>query len=174
MVSKLLPSVLHIHIRLGLRLSLEGDVLKVLLKKITKDRDEQVIVECYEVNDDVKSIVRFIKSTDTVLAGYLEEKVCQIALQDIFFVEAVDNKVFAYTSKKVYELKCKLYEFEEMNVSKRFFRCSKSFVINLMKIDHVRPILNGRFSAALFNGEEVIISRQYVPELKKRLLGESV
>jgi DNA-binding LytR/AlgR family response regulator len=42
-----------------------------------------------------------------------------------------------------------------------------------MKIDHVRPAFNGRFSATLFSGEEVIISRQYVPELKKRLLGES-
>lgn len=159
--------------RIGLRLNLEGDALKVLLRKITKDKDEQVIVECYEVNDDVKSIVRFIKSTDATLAGYLEDRVCQIALQDIFFVEAVDNKVFACTAKKVYELKCKLYEFEEMYVSKRFFRCSKSFVINLMKVDHVRPILNGRFSATLFNGEDVIISRQYVKELKKRLLGES-
>ncbi len=147
--------------------------MKVLLRKITKDKDEQAIVECHEVSDDVKSIVRFIKSTDTMLAGYLEEKMCQIALQDILFVEAVDNKVFAYTAKKVYELKCKLYEFEEMYVTKRFFRCSKSFVINLMKVDHVRPILNGRFSATMFNGEDVIISRQYVKELKKRLLGES-
>jgi DNA-binding LytR/AlgR family response regulator len=152
---------------------LEGDALKVLLRKITKDRDEQVIVECYEVSDDVKSIVRFIKSTDTILAGYVEDKVCQIALQDVFFVEAVDNKVFAYTAKKVYELKCKLYEFEEMYVSKRFFRCSKSFIINLMKVDHVHPILNGRLSATLFNGEDVVISRQYVKELRKRLLGES-
>ena len=31
----------------------------------------------------------------------------QIA-QDILYVEAVDNKVFAYTAKKTYELKCKL------------------------------------------------------------------
>ena len=147
--------------------------MKVQLRKINKDKEEQVIVECYEVNDDVKSIVRYIKSTGTVLAGYLEDKVCQIALHDIFFVEAVDNKVFAYTGKKVYELKCKLYEFEEMYVSKRFFRCSKSFVINLMKVDHVRPIMNGRFSATMFNGEDVIISRQYVKELKKSLLGES-
>jgi DNA-binding LytR/AlgR family response regulator len=43
-----------------------------------------------------------------------------------------------------------------------------------MKVDSVRPILNGRLSASMFNGEEVIISRQYVPELKKRLLGENL
>ena len=152
---------------------MEGDALKVSVKQIGRDRDEQVIVHCYEVNDDVKTIVSFIKSTGITLPGYIEEWASQISLQDIYFVEAVDNKVFAYTAKKVYELKCKLYEFVMLYENRKFFRCSKSFVINLMKINHVRPILNGRFSATLFNGEEVIISRQYVPELKKRLLGES-
>ncbi len=147
--------------------------MKVSVKQIGRDRDEQVIVHCYEVNDDVKTIVSFIKSTGITLPGYIEERASQISLQDIYFVEAVDNKVFAYTAKKVYELKCKLYEFVMLYENRKFFRCSKSFVINLMKINHVRPILNGRFSATLFNGEEVIISRQYVPELKKRLLGES-
>ncbi len=147
--------------------------MKISVKQIDRNRDEQVIVQCYEVNDDVRSIVHFVKSTGITLPGYIEERASQIALQDIFYVEAVDNKVFAYTAKKVYELKYKLYEFATLYESKKFFRCSKSFVINLMKIDHVRPAFNGRFSATLFSGEEVIISRQYVPELKKRLLGES-
>lgn len=151
---------------------LEGGILKVTVKKIERDMDEQVIVHCYELNDDIKSIVRFVKSTGTTLAGYIEERASQIALQDIYYVEAVDNKVFAYTEKKTYELKCKLYEFEAAHMDRKFLRCSKSFVINLMKVDHVRPILNGRFAATMFNGEEVIISRQYVPELKKKLLGE--
>lgn len=148
--------------------------MKVSVKRISIDQEEQAIIQCYEVSDDVKSIVSFIKSTGTTLPGYIDERVSQIPLQDIFFVEAVDNKVFAYTAKKVYELKCKLYEFTTLYENRRFFRCSKSFVINLMKIESVRPILNGRLSATLFNGEEVIISRQYVPELKKRLLGESI
>ncbi len=148
--------------------------MKVSVKRIAFDYDEQAIIQCHEINDDVKNIVRFIKATGATVAGYIDERASQIPLQDIFFVEAVDNKTFAYTSKKVYELKYKLYEFVIQYEDRRFFRCSKSFVINLMKIDNVRPILNGRFSATMFNGEEVIISRQYVPELKKRLLGERI
>ncbi len=148
--------------------------MKVSVKQIGRDQEEQAIILCYEVNEDVKSIVSYIKAAGATLAGYVDERASQIALQDIFFVEAVDNRVFAYTAKKVYELKCKLYEFATLYESRRFFRCSKSFVINLMKIDNVRPILNGRFLATLFSGEEIIISRQYVPELKKRLLGENI
>lgn len=148
--------------------------MKVTVAKVTKDKEEQAVIQCYEINDEIRSIVSYIKSTGITLAGYTEERISQIPLQDILFVEAVDNKTFAYTSKKVYEIKSKLYEFESKYESKRFFRCSKSFVINLMKINCVRPALNGRFSAVMQNGEEVIISRQYVPELKKRLLGESI
>ncbi len=148
--------------------------MKVSVEKIHFDSAEQAIIQCYEVNDNIKSIIRFIESTEVTLAGYIDERVTQLPLQDILFVEAVDNKTYAYTEKKVYEIKCKLYEFAMQYEDKRFFRCSKSFVINLMKIDNVRPILNGRFCATMFNSEEVIISRQYVPELKKRLLGERI
>ena len=148
--------------------------MKVSVQQIGAEKEERAIIQCYEVNDDIRSIVCFIKSTGATLAGYTDERASQIPLQDIFFVEAVDNKVFAYTAKKVYELKCKLYEFAAQYESRKFFRCSKSFVINLMKVDNVQPILNGRFAATLFNGEKVIISRQYVPELKKRLLSESI
>ena len=148
--------------------------MKVSVKQIGRDQEEQAIILCYEVNEDVKSIVSYIKAAGATLAGYVDERASQISLQDIFFVEAVDNRVFAYTAKNVYELKCKLYEFAALYENRRFFRCSKSFVINLMKIDSVRPILNGRLSATLLSGEEIIISRQYVPELKKRLLGENI
>ena len=104
--------------------------------------------------------------------GYDDERMVELFVTDIFYVEAVDNRVFAYTKNKTYQLRVKLYEFEEANRYMRFFRCSKSMVVNLMKIDSVYPIFNGRFSAKLFNGEEVIISRRYVSELKKLLGGD--
>ena len=145
--------------------------MNVIVNQISKDNEERTIIQCHEINDEVKSIVGFIKSVGSTLAGYADERASQISLQDIFFVESVDNRVFAYTMKKVYELKCKLYEFEALYQGEQFFRCGKSMVVNLMKIDSVTPILNGWFSARLFNGENIIISRQYVPTLKELLSG---
>ncbi|MBP5728429.1 MAG: LytTR family transcriptional regulator DNA-binding domain-containing protein, partial [Clostridia bacterium] len=65
----------------------------------------------------------------------------------------------------------KLYELEELMQHKSLLRVSKSMIVNLMKITSVRPALNGRFSAVLKNGEEIIISRKYVPSLKQILKG---
>ncbi|EGD46612.1 response regulator receiver protein [Ruminiclostridium papyrosolvens DSM 2782] len=145
--------------------------MKVSVQEIEQNRSEQVVIQCYRITDKVNSIISFIKSTDTSLVGYENEKMVELFLTEIFYVEAVDNRVFAYTENKTYQLRVKLYEFEETSKFMRFFRCSKSMVINLMKVDSVYPIFNGRFSAKLFNGEEIIISRRYVSELKNLLGG---
>ena len=50
-------------------------------------------------------------------------------------------------------------------------RC-KSLIVNLMKVCAIKPALNGRYVAILQNGEEIIISRKYVSDLKKALKGE--
>ena len=67
----------------------------------------------------------------------------------------------------MYESKWKLYEFEEFSRGSSFFRASKSVILNADKIEFVKPAFSGRFEAVLFNGEKVIVSRQYVGELKE-------
>lgn len=148
--------------------------MKVTLRNVEADQDEQAIIEHHTLTNEIRSIVRFIRSSSTIISGYDDDQMYQLAIHDIYFVESVDDKSYAYTAKKVYEIKCKLYEFVSRYEEHKFFRCSKSFVVNLLAIKHVRPILDGRLSATLLNDEEVIISRQYVGELKKRLLGESI
>ena len=51
----------------------------------------------------------------------------------------------------------------------RFVRVSKSMVLNIKKIKSVKTAENARMNAALLNGEQVVISRSYVKDLKKRL-----
>ena len=148
--------------------------MNVNVQRIGPGEPEQVLIQCHKVTGEVAGIIRYIKSAGVTLAGYLEERITQIPLQDIFYVEAVDDRVFASTSDQTYELKLKLYEFEDAYRRQRFFRCSKSMIVNLMKVDSVYPILNGRLSAKLHNREEVIISRQYVPVLKEILSGGAV
>lgn len=41
--------------------------------------------------------------------------------------------------------------------------------MNIKAIDHLSPEFNVRFIASLKNGEDIIITRSYVPKLKKKL-----
>ena len=87
----------------------------------------------------------------------------------VYYFESVDNKVFAYEKAEVSELKQKLYELEQRFAGTDFIRISKSMILNLAKVERFAPSFSGRFEAILQNGEKVMISRQYVPALKKQL-----
>lgn len=145
-----------------------------MLTKITKtptNQPEIVEIHCHKVSDEVKEIISYVKSRQGQLTGSMDDMQFEIPVGDIFYIESVDNKTFAYTQNEVYELRQKLYEVEDLLREKHFLRTSKSTLLNLMKISAIKPALNGRFTAVLFSGEETVISRKYVPELKKALKG---
>lgn len=138
-----------------------------------RSKPELLEIHCHSISDEVREIVAFVKSRQGQLTGTADDRQYEIAVSDIFYIEAVDNKTFLYTKSKVYETKQKLYELENMLREKHFLRVSKSTLLNLMKVSAIRPALNSRFTAVLFSGEQVVISRKYVPALKQALKGES-
>ena len=123
------------------------------------------------ITDEVREIVSFVKSRQGQISAMQDGKRFEVPVADLFYAESVDNRVFLYTAAESYETRLKLYELEDMLKEKTFLRISKSMIVNLMKITSVRPALNGRFSAILKNGEEILISRKYVPALKRVLKG---
>ncbi len=145
--------------------------MEIKLLKISKDQPELMEIRCHEITEEVKEIVAFVKTRQGRLTGMLEDRQFEVPLPDVCYIEAVDNKVFLYTAEQVYETKQKLYELEELLKDKFFLRVSKALLLNLMKVRSIKPALNGRFTAVLQSGEEIIISRKYVPALKAALKG---
>ena len=146
--------------------------MQTRITKIGKDQPEYIEIHCYRISEKVREIIAFVKSRQGQLTGTADDRQYEIAVSDVFFIESVDNKTFIYTKNKVYETRQKLYELEEILKEKRFLRVSKSTLLNLMKVSAIKPALNSRFTAELFSGEQVIITRKYVPELKKALKGD--
>lgn len=143
--------------------------MKVIIEEINRDQDEEIIIRCWETNDEILSLVSQLKVKEDCFVGFEDEKIHRLQTADIYYFEAVDNKVFIYCKKNVYESRQKLYELESACKGKGFFRASKSVVLNLHKIAYVTPYIGGRFEAKLINGENVVVSRQYVPVLKALL-----
>jgi len=146
--------------------------MEINIKNIEPSQKEYIEIGCWRVNERVNEIVRFIKLRDGHVEAYKDEKQYRIALSDILYVEAVDDRCFIYLDKDCYESRRRLYEFESLLPSDNYIRISKSVVVNLMKIVQIRPALNGRFLCHLVNGEDVIVSRKYVPDLKARIRGD--
>ena len=69
----------------------------------------------------------------------------------------------------MYETPLKLYELAERLAPYDFFRAGKSMVVNFNQIQSLRPEFGGRMQLTMSNGESVFVSRQYVPDIKRKL-----
>lgn len=144
--------------------------MKIILETPPPNGEEEIIIRANNISDQVMELIQALKSERQKLAGYHPDgSISQIRTTDIYYFESVDNKVFAYGQNTVLETKYKLYELEQRLLGTDFIRISKSMILNLSKVKRFSPSFSGRFEAALMNGEKVIISRQYVPNIKNRL-----
>lgn len=143
--------------------------MKITIQDCREGEEDEIIIRCHQIDDSLMRMICALKAGQDKLTVYKEDKLLQVRPREIFYFEAVDNKVFAYMEKEVYEVKQKLYELEQILVHTDFFRASKSTIINLANVKNLSPSFNGRFEACMKNGERLLVSRQYVPDLKEKL-----
>lgn len=143
--------------------------MKITIMDRADGEEDEIIIRCRNMDEQLLKLVYLIKSGQEKITVLRGGDYFQVAPEEIYYFEAVDNKVFLYLEKEVYETKHKLYELEKRFQGTDFFRASKSCIINLSKVKSLSPVFNGRFEAHMENGESVMISRQYVPVLKEKL-----
>ena len=156
---------------LDLRNNLEtGKYMKVRMETIDENEEEEIVLRTRVPDARLFELLRQITKGQEVLTGYhADGSMSKLDLRELYYFESVENRVFAYGKKDVTELKCRLYELEERFVGTDFIRISKSMILSLGKVERFVPMLGGRIEAVLKNGERAVISRQYVPEVKRRL-----
>ena len=143
--------------------------MKITIETPGPGEEDEIIIRCAVLDQEIIQLISRLKRGREKLPAYLDQEIIMLPPKDIYYFESVDHKVFAYCQEQVYEVHKKLYELEADYASQDFLRISKSTIVHLPKIAHLKPLFNGRFEAALKNGEKVIISRQYVTMLKKKL-----
>ena len=142
--------------------------------KLTIDKNElyldpEIIVKCKEIDDVLQDIISYIGIADKKMIGEVDGELFFIPLNNILYFESVDKVVYIYTDKQVYRSSAKLYVLEEQLAETYFARVSKTTILNLKKLNSVRSAKNAKLEGLLINKEKILISRQYVTEIKKRL-----
>lgn len=102
---------------------------------------------------------------ESYLSVYDGKEKYQMSCIHIFYIESENDKVFVYTLNRKFQCKKKLYELEN-ELPDYFSRVSKSAILNLRKVEHYTPQLNGVMKAVLNNQQVVYISRKYLREIR--------
>lgn len=143
--------------------------MKITIQECEAGEEDEVIIRCKTMDEQLLQFIAALRMGRDKVTVFREDKLYQVLPGDIYYFEAVDNRVFAYMEKEVYETRSKLYELEGNYRNGDFFRASKSTIINLAKIENIGAAFNGCLEACMKNGERLIISRQYAPVLKDKL-----
>ena len=142
--------------------------MKVRVEYITEGENE-VLIRCQEINNEIIEIKNFINQERKKISGEKDGETYLLSPSEIYYCESVDNLVFVYTDMAVYKINTNLSDLEFRFSVFGFFRCSKSFVINLNTIISLKSIMGNRIDATLKNGEHIIISRHYAKSLREKL-----
>lgn len=143
--------------------------MKINIVQDDKITETEITIVCNKVDNELEAIISNISIIGNTVAGKINDETFFINLMEVMYFETIDNKSFFYTRDNIYETPMKLYQLEEKLLNTPFVRVSKSVILNLKKVKSIKPEENSRLVAVLGNNEKVIISRQYMRNIKNKL-----
>lgn len=132
-------------------------------------QDTEVKIFCNHLTPDIEKIIATLRILNRQLTVKKEGEIYLLDVCEVIYAESIDKKTFVYTGTEVYESDFKLYELEQQLNQCGFFRASKSCMVQLKYIRSLKADINRKIRATLENGEQIMISRQYADELKRKL-----
>ena len=143
--------------------------MKITIQEKPEVFETEITVTCQKLTPQLSDLISQIALSDHTVAGKTDGEIHFIPINEVYYFEAMENKTFLYTKDRTLETDIRLYQLEEKLANTAFARVSKSAVVNLKKIRSIRPDENGRLMATLLSNERILVSRSYVPEIKKKL-----
>ena len=141
--------------------------MKLNLYEDNKLTEERVDVYYSKMRPAIRQIIDSVNSERPALAGRPADEDLddgeEIILdpKEIYYLDHIDRKLFAYTGTGVYRLMTTLAACEEQLWNYGFVRVSKSNLVNIYKIKQLKPDLNMKVYASFDNGERICINRSY-------------
>ena len=143
--------------------------MKINLDIDGKYDDIEVIIRAPHLNNDIERMVAMMRMIDMQIAVRKDNETYLLDTDKILYIEAVDRKTFVYTNSENYESELKLYELEQELIERDFLRISKQSIVNLRKIKSLKTDVNRKIRITLQNGEQIVVSRMYSDELRRKL-----
>ena len=97
-----------------------------------------------------------------------DERIIVTDINDIYYAEAHEKMTFVYTRREEYVMSMNITEFCSRLPEEAFFRCHRSYCVNLSKIREIEPWFNNTYILKLRDLEfQVSVSRSKVREFRQ-------
>ncbi|ELY4302038.1 response regulator transcription factor [Cronobacter turicensis] len=97
-----------------------------------------------------------------------DERIIVTDINDIYYAEAHEKMTFVYTRKEAYVMQMNITEFCSRLPEAHFFRCHRSYCVNLNKIREIEPWFNNTYILRLRDLDfQVPVSRSRVKAFRQ-------
>lgn len=145
--------------------------IKYTINQISSGEDE-LMLNYTSKTPEVETIIQFMNSRQKRLVGKIDDENVVINPDDILYAEVVDDKTFVYTIDQVVRINMGLTSLTELLHDVKYFRCSKSMMVNINKVEKLKSLSSNRIDAIMQGGEHILISRTYASDFRRILRGE--
>lgn len=131
--------------------------------------DTEVTIHARRLTQDVEKLVALMRMVNMQIGVRQGAETYLLDADKILYIETVDRRTFVYTETDTYESELKLYEIEQELLAHDFLRISKQTVVNMRMIKSLRADIDRKIRVTLKNGEQIVVSRMYSDELRRKL-----
>lgn len=110
-----------------------------------------------------------VQGEDLFVIGSNEFGQKSVEARNFYYFIVEDDDVYGVLNNTRLLVRMKLYEIEELLLPKEFIRVSKYCLVNIGKIDYIRPALNSKLDLLMKNKEHVEVNRAYLKDFKEAL-----
>ena len=137
-----------------------------LLKPYSESRIKNLLKSLVNVKTELTSSIK--NSSLKKITVNIDERLYVISLNDIDYIEASEKETLIFSNQKKYVSKIKISKWEEMLKGDNFYRCHRSFIVNLDKITEIEQWFNSSWIIKIKNYTTAIpVSRNNIRELKE-------
>ena len=137
-----------------------------------REGEDELILNYRQLNPEVEKVIAFMDQNQKKMIGRVDGETILFSPEEILYIEKVDGRTFAYTVDRVVQVDLSLSTAELILEDVSFFRCSKSMIVNVNKVEKLKSLPSNRIDATMKGGEPIMISRTYASEFRRLLKGE--
>ena len=143
--------------------------MKIEIDIDEKYPDTEVVIRANKLDSDVERLVAMMRMVNMQIGVRKNDETYLLDVEKILYIEAMERKTFVYTADETYESDLKLYEIEQELLERDFFRISKQSIVNIRMIKSLKSDINRKIRITLKNDEQIVVSRMYSDELRRKL-----
>ena len=144
--------------------------MQIELKIDENIEKEKIVIYAKKHTEEISNIIdRISKEDKDRIVGYIDSEVFIIDLEKVWSFYTENNKVYAKVNDKIYRIKYRIYELEEIIKNKEFIKISNSEIVNL---NYIESLDLGKIGTVVFkfkDGSTTYASRRSIKKIKDYL-----